>query len=93
LREESELPFRVHWLTYQEVCEDAAAVLRKVVGVLQPEYPELAVYADCEKVPDIKIHFVTGDDDAWRAEVDDQTRRRLWAACTPEIRSLLALRP
>jgi hypothetical protein len=87
------LPLRIHWLTYREVCTDAAAVVRRVVGVLQKEYPALAVYADCEKVPDIKIHFVTGDDDAWRAEVGDQARERIWAACTPDIRSLLALQP
>jgi hypothetical protein len=88
-----DLLFRIRWLTYREVCADAAAVLRKVVGVLQKEYPALAAYADYEKAPDIRIHFVTGDDEAWRAEVGDETRERLWAACTPDIRSLLALQP
>jgi hypothetical protein len=87
------IPFRIHWLTYREVCDDPAAVLRKVVLVLQKDYPALSVYADCRKVPDLRLHYVTGDDDAWRAEVGDRTRARLWAACTPDIRSLLALAP
>lgn len=86
-----DLPFRIHWLTYQEVSSDPAAVLRKVVRILQRDYPALSAYADCQKVPDIKIHYVTGNDHAWLAEVGDQTRQRMWAACTPEIRSLLAL--
>jgi hypothetical protein len=88
-----DVPFRIHWLTYREVCAEPAAVVRRVVGIMQKEYPALAVYADCEKVPDVKIHFVTGDDDAWRADVGCQARERIWAACTPDIRSLLDLLP
>jgi len=84
---------RIHWLTYREVCGDPAAVLRKVVRVLQKDHPALSAYADCQKVPDLKLHYVTGDDDAWRNEVGARTRERLWAACTPDIRSLLALEP
>jgi hypothetical protein len=88
-----DVPFRIHWLTFREVCRDPAAVLRKVVRVLQEDYPALSIYADCQKVPDLRLHYVTGNDDAWRAEVGDRTRERLWAACTQDIRSLLALEP
>ena len=28
------LPFRIHWLTYGEVCRDPGAILRKIAGVL-----------------------------------------------------------
>jgi len=87
------VPFRIHWLTYREVCTDPAAAVRKVVGVLRAQYPALSAYADCEKVPIIKLHYVTGDDNAWRAEVGEQARERLWIACTPDMRSLLALTP
>src|SRR5262249_39901926 len=85
------LPFQVHWLSYREVCNDPAAVVRKIVGILQRAYPALGPYLEIVKVPDLKLHFVTGDDDAWRAEVGDKTKQRLWSACSPDIRSLLEL--
>jgi hypothetical protein len=86
-------PFRVHFITYPEVCTDRAAVVRKVVRILQAAYPALSPYVDCEFIPEIKHHFVTGDDNAWRGEVGAQTRKNLWVACTDDIRSLLALEP
>jgi hypothetical protein len=83
--------FRIHWLFYRDVCNDPAAVVRKVARIFQSDYPVISSYVDCERVPDLKLHFVTGDDDAWRAEVSEDVRRRLWSACTPDIKSLLQL--
>lgn len=40
-----------------------------------------------------RVHYVTGDDDAWRTEVGDKIRGEMWQACTPEIREMLALEP
>jgi hypothetical protein len=85
------LPFQVHWLSYREVCSDPAAVVRKIVGTLQWDYPALRPYVDLVKVPELKLHFVTGDDDAWRAEVGDATKQRLWSACSSDVRNLLKL--
>jgi hypothetical protein len=89
----SSVPLRIHWITFREIREDPAAALRKLVGVLQQNYPSLSAYADRLDVPDIRIHYVTGDDEAWRMEVGEAAQRRLWSACTPEIRSLLTLSP
>jgi hypothetical protein len=86
-------PYRVHWLTYREVAADPAAVVRKIVAALLPDHPALAPYADCAEVADARIHFVAGDDEAWRAEVSQAVRERLWAACTPDIIALLDLEP
>jgi hypothetical protein len=86
-------PIRIHWITYREVRSDPAAVLRKVMRVLRQTYPQLSPYVDCENVPNLRLHYVTGDDDAWRGEVGDSASARMWAACTPEIRGLLALTP
>ena len=88
-----ETPFRVRWLTYAQVAADPAAVVREVVRILSPQHPSLAPYADCQEVENTRIHYVDGDDDAWRAEVGKTTRHRLWAACTPDIKALLALAP
>jgi hypothetical protein len=85
------LPFRIHWLTYREVCENPAAVLRRISGILADTYPAMAPYADIQKLEELRIHFVTGSDQAWQAEVGYETRERLWAACTPDIKSLLDL--
>ena len=86
-----DLPFRIHWLTYREVCDDPAAVLRKISRALAGTYPAMTPFADCRTVAEVRVHFVTGNDHAWQAEVDYETRERLWAACTPDIKSLLEL--
>jgi hypothetical protein len=87
-----DLPFRIHWLTFREVCDDPAAVLRGISDALAREHLAMAPFADCRTIEEVRVHFVQGDDDAWRGEVDDETRERLWAACTPEIKSLLQLK-
>jgi len=83
--------FRIHWLSYRDVCRDPAAVIRTVARSFQGDNPVISSFADCKVVPELKLHFVTGDDNAWRAEVGDDARRRLWSACTPDIKSLLQL--
>jgi hypothetical protein len=86
-----EVPFRIHWITYKEVCRDRAAVLRRISTVLHRDYPAMAAYAECQAIPEVNIHFETGDDDAWRAEIGQAARIRLWRACSPQIRALLGL--
>jgi hypothetical protein len=86
-------PLRIHWLTYREVCASPAAVLRRVSGVLSDRHPAMRAYLACQSLEEVRVHFETGNDTAWRGEVDTKTRERLWAACTPDIRSLLDLEP
>jgi hypothetical protein len=87
-----DLPFRIHWVTYHEVRSSPAAVLRRMSRMLVDAHPALAAYTDCRRLEPVNIHFVTGDDHAWETEVDYQARERLWAACTPEVKSLLDLK-
>jgi Sulfotransferase domain len=89
----SETPFRVHFLTFREVREDTAAVVRKICRVLENEYPAMSAYADRRTIEEVIIHFVTGTDDGWLSDVGEATRARLWEACTPEIKALLDLAP
>jgi hypothetical protein len=89
----ADLPYRIHWLTYSEACASPAGVLRKISRILSDDHPAMRPYRDCQSLQEVRVHFETGSDFAWRAEVDDKTRRRLWAACTPEIKSLLGLDP
>jgi hypothetical protein len=86
-----DMPLRVRWITYREVSQDAAGVLRRICSVLQESYPAMSDYAGCQKIPEVTIHFESGNDHAWQTEVGAATRDRLWEACTPEIRSLLGL--
>ena len=83
---------RVHWTTFGEVRDEPAAAFRKIVHAMQAAYLALSPYAHCEAVPDIRRHFVSGDDDGWRAEVGDAAKARMWDALTPEMRDLLALK-
>ncbi len=88
-----DLPHRIHWLTYGEVCASPAAVLRRISGVLSDRHHRMCRYLACQSLEEVRIHFETGNDTAWRGDVDTETRERLWAACTPDIRSLLDLEP
>ena len=86
-------PLRIHMINFADIVHDLAGTIRKIVEVLANESPAMAAFASRAAVEEIRIHFNQGDDDAWRAEVDAATRRKLWDACTPDIKALLMLAP
>jgi hypothetical protein len=91
LAKRADLPFRVHFITYRETCENLAGAICKISTILQDGYPAMSEYSAIRKVEEVRMHFVTGNDDAWRAETDSATRGRLWAACSSDMKSLLNL--
>jgi len=91
LAKRADLPFRVHFITYRESCENLAGVIGKISAILQDGYPAMSGYSAIRKVEEVRMHFATGNDHAWRAEIDGATRDRLWAACSPDMKSLLDL--
>ena len=86
------LPFRIHWLTYGEVCRDPGAILRKIAGVLGSDNKTIAAFAYAHSLQEERMHFVDGHDDAWRREVDSSSRDLLWQACTAEMKAMLDLK-
>ena len=86
------LPFRIHWLTYREVCRDPGAILRKIAGVLGADNEAIAAFAYAHSLHEERMHFVDGHDDAWRREVGSSSRDLLWQACTAEMKAMLDLR-
>jgi hypothetical protein len=86
------LPFRIHWLTYGEVCRDPGAILRKIAGVLGADNKTIAAFAYAHSLQEERMHFVDGHDDAWRREVGSSSRDLLWQACTAEMKAMLDLR-
>ncbi|HMG80893.1 MAG TPA: hypothetical protein VK591_19570 [Xanthobacteraceae bacterium] len=86
------LPFRIHWLTYGEACRDPGAILRKIAGVLGADNNTIAAFAYAHSLPEERMHFVDGHDDAWRREVGSSSRDLLWQACTAEMKAMLDLR-
>jgi hypothetical protein len=86
------LPFRIHWLTYREVCQDPGAILRKIASVLGADNKAIAAFAYAHSLQEERMHFVDGHDDAWRREVGSSTRDLLWQACTAEMKAMLDLR-
>jgi hypothetical protein len=84
-------PFRIHWLTYREVCQDPGVILRKIGGVLGADNTAIAAHADTHSLEEQRMHFVEGNDHAWQREVGASTRDVLWDACTPQMRALLEL--
>ena len=89
---DEKLPFRIHWLTYREVCQDPGAILRKIAGVLGADNKTIAAFAHAHSLREERMHFVDGHDDAWRREVGSSRRDLLWQACTSEMKSMLDLR-
>jgi hypothetical protein len=87
------LPFRIHMIKFQDVVRNLPETARRIVRTLQDEFPAMASYANCGDLEEIRMHFNHGDDNAWRSEVGEATRRALWNACTSEIRELLQLEP
>jgi hypothetical protein len=86
------LPFRIHWLTYHEVCRDPGAILRRIAGVLGAENKTIAAFAYAHSLQEERMHFVDGHDDAWRREVGSSSRDLLWQACTAEMKAMLDLK-
>jgi len=86
------LPFRIHWLTYGEVCRDPGAILRKIAGVLGADNKAIGAFAYAHSLREERMHFVDGHHDAWRREVDSSSRDLLWQACTAEMKAMLDLK-
>jgi hypothetical protein len=86
------LPFRIHWVTYREVCRDPGAILGKIAGVLGADNKTIAAFAYAHSLQEERMHFVDGNDDAWHREVDSSTRDRLWQTCTSEMKAMLDLK-
>jgi hypothetical protein len=86
------LPFRIHWLTYREVCRDPGAILRRIAGVLGADNKAIAAFAYAHSLQEERMHFVDGHDDAWRREVGSSSRDLLWQACTAEMKAMLDLK-
>jgi hypothetical protein len=86
-------PLRIHMVKFQDIVGDLPGTVRRIARDLRDEFPAMAPYAERSEVEEVRIHFKQGDDEAWRSEVGDATRRKLWAACTPAIRELLNLAP
>jgi hypothetical protein len=86
-------PLRIHMIKFGDVVRDLSGTVRQIARTLAPEFPDMAAYADRGDIDEVRIHFKQGDDEAWRSEVSDATRQRLWDACTPNIRELLHLSP
>jgi hypothetical protein len=86
------LPFRIHWLTYREACRDPGAILRRIAGVLGADNKAITAFAHAHSLPEERMHFVDGHDDAWRREVGSSSRDLLWQACTSEMKTMLELK-
>jgi hypothetical protein len=86
-------PLHIHMIKFADIVHDLAGTVRNIAHVLKDEYPAMAALAARADVEEVRVHFNQGDDDAWRSEVRAATRQKLWDACTPDIKELLALAP
>jgi hypothetical protein len=82
---------RLHWLKSSDVGKDMAAVIASILQRFRSDYPAVERVLDGSK--EVKVNFVGGDDDAWRAAVSSASQERLWKELPPGAIELLELRP
>ena len=85
------IPFKIHWVTHQEIRNDLPSLTRRVCSVKDASHPSLARIARANHIEEAGGHDAADDDSGWRSEVGDKWAAEMWTACTPEIRGLLAL--
>ena len=90
---DSSSPLRIHMIKFEDVVRDLSTTIRQIGRTLQDEFPAMAPFVERTDVEEVRIHYKQGDDEAWRSEVGEATRQKLWDACTPAIRELLNLAP
>lgn len=83
---------RIHWIRYDDVRGGVGAVIRRIIDILQPDYPALAALRD---VPTLTVtaNLAVGDDAAWRKLVSAEAARSLWPSISPRAVELLGLEP
>jgi hypothetical protein len=92
LRDKS-LPYRIHLIKFSDITGDLKQTAHRIARVAQSDTLATGPNLDRAQFEEVKIHFKQGDDNAWRSEVSEATAKRLWEACSPEIRELLRLNP
>lgn len=85
------VPFKIHWVTHQEIKNDLPGVTRRVCSVMEASHPALGRVTRSNRIEDVGPHDAADDDTAWRTDVNDKWSAEMWSACTPHIRELLAL--
>lgn len=90
---DSASPFRIHMINFKDIVQDLTGTVRRIARILQGDFPAMAAHCEIDAVKEIRVHFNQGDENAWRAEVDEATATALWEACSLEIRELLQLTP
>jgi hypothetical protein len=87
------LPYRIHLIKFADITGDLKETVHRIVRIAQGDVPATGSNLDQTQFEEVKIHFKEGDDNAWRSEVSEATAKKLWVACSPEIRELLRLNP
>jgi hypothetical protein len=87
------VPYRIHFIKFADITGDLKGIVHHIAGMAQSGAPASGSNLDRAQFEEVKIHFKEGDDNAWRSEVSEATAKRLWEACSPEIRELLRLDP
>jgi hypothetical protein len=86
-------PHRIHLIKFADITGDLKETVHRIARIAQGGVPATGSSLDRAQFEELKVHFKEGDDNAWRSEVSEATAKRLWEACSPEIRELLRLNP
>jgi hypothetical protein len=80
--------FEIHWLP--DSPSAIAKMAREILVTLAPQYPALEQYLSAD-IAEVTANLVTGDEDAWRKQINPRDQDRLWDAMPAAIRELLGL--
>jgi hypothetical protein len=84
---------RIHLIKFADITGNLEETVHRIARIAQSSVPASGSNLDRAQFEEVKIHFKEGDDNAWRSEVSEATAKRLWEACSPEVRELLRLNP
>lgn len=87
------LPYRIHLIKFADITGDLKGTAHRIARIAQSDTQATGSNLERAQFEEAKIHFDKGDDNAWRSEVSEATAKRLWEACSPEIKELLRLDP
>lgn len=82
---------RVHWLLQEPVQPGVTETVRQLLESHVADYPALAPYV-AAPIAEVSANFVTGNDEAWRAQIGSRGQDRLWEATPEPVRALFQLR-
>jgi hypothetical protein len=86
-------PLRIHWVPYRQTAADAPATVRRVCEILAERDATMEPFTAIQDIKEVRLNFAVGNDEERLARLSEASGRRLWEACSVELRELIDANP